>query len=146
MQKMSILGNLGLGDSKDQERFVLKKTSTGKPYVAFSVAVNKGKGDDETTQWWQCVAFDRCAEIVASYGAKGRKIFVEGEPRMYPRELDAEGNNFVQGVSEGAPVPSEGFSVNARYVEFGDARPEKLVVHEDLKQQVARLVSELVKS
>jgi single-strand DNA-binding protein len=72
-----IIGNLG----KDPE---LKYTQSGQAVATFSVAINeKWKNKDgawqEKTEWVNCVAWAKLAEICGEYLRKGSKVYVEGK-------------------------------------------------------------------
>jgi single-strand DNA-binding protein len=80
---ITVIGNLG----RDPET---KYTPAGKLVASFSLAVNRRRGEDETTTWYRCSCFGRLAETVdklAQQGAmvKGREVAVTGnfEPREY---------------------------------------------------------------
>jgi single-strand DNA-binding protein len=42
------------------------------------LAVNFGRGDNQITDWFSVETWERQAEFVNEYGAKGRLVFVEG--------------------------------------------------------------------
>lgn len=77
VNKMIVLGNLG----KDPE---LRHTPSGAAVCAISIATsrswkNKDSGEKvEETEWHRVVFYDRLAEVVAEYAAKGKPIYVEG--------------------------------------------------------------------
>lgn len=79
MNKVVLVGNLG----KDPER---RATSSGNAVANFSLATtetftnNKGESTDKT-EWHNCVAFGRTAEVICEYASKGRKVYVEGRIR-----------------------------------------------------------------
>ena len=53
----------------------IKYTQNGKAYTRFNLAVNKfGKKDE--ADFFNCIAWDKLAEIMAQYLKKGRKIQV----------------------------------------------------------------------
>lgn len=71
------LGNVG----RDAE---LRYTAAGLAVASFSLACTKswkdrGGAKKERTEWVQCVAFDRLAEVAGQYVRKGRQLFVTGE-------------------------------------------------------------------
>jgi hypothetical protein len=60
-----------------------KYTPAGKLVASFSLAVNRRRGEDESTNWYRCSCFGRLAETVdklAQQGAmvKGREVCVTG--------------------------------------------------------------------
>lgn len=70
MNKVICIGNL----TKDVE---LKKTSTDKSVVVFSIGVNEGN----ITEFIECEAWNKSAELISQYCAKGSKLLVEGKLR-----------------------------------------------------------------
>ena len=82
VNRIHIIGNLG----KDPEMsFKGKDGSTAVTKV--SVAVNDR---NDKTNWFNVVAFGKTAEFINNYGAKGRKVYVEGRMQM-SRWQDKEG-------------------------------------------------------
>jgi single-strand DNA-binding protein len=81
MNKLILIGNL----TKDPE---VKVTSTGKKMVKLSIAVGDGKTSDgkDLTQYFNCTAWERTAEILEMYVKKGHKICVIG--RLQNRSWD----------------------------------------------------------
>jgi len=71
MNKAILIGNI----TRDLE---LRKTTTNKSVVEFSIAINEGYGDKKTTDYINIVAWEKTAETLASYCGKGSKIMVEG--------------------------------------------------------------------
>ena len=71
-QQVTVLGNLG----RDVEsRF----TADGKQITSFSIGVSEKHGGKEHTEWFNCVAFGKTAEVAAQYLAKGSKCLVIGK-------------------------------------------------------------------
>ena len=58
----------------------LKKTQTGKSMVSFSLAVDRN-GKDASCDFVPCKAFDKPAELIATYMRKGSEMLVDGEFR-----------------------------------------------------------------
>lgn len=56
----------------------LRYTQTGKAVVSFSIAVNEGSGEKRTTEYLDCVAWEKQAELVAEYCRQGRKVLITG--------------------------------------------------------------------
>ncbi len=109
----TILGNLG----KDPE---LKYSATGTGICTFSVAVNTNRGDKEDTEWYNCVAWDKLAEVCGQYLAKGREVLVQGEMKTrnwqgqdgqkhYRTELVARTVQFVGGTKQEGTGPESPF-------------------------------------
>jgi single-strand DNA-binding protein len=77
VNKVILVGNVG----KDPE---VKYSPSGTPVAKFSLATNerfKNRNDQwqERTEWHSIVAWQRLAEIVGEYVAKGSKVYVEGK-------------------------------------------------------------------
>jgi single-strand DNA-binding protein len=77
VNKVILVGNVG----KDPE---VRYSQSGTPVAKFSLATNerfKDRNDEwqERTEWHSIVAWQRLAEIVGEYVAKGSKVYVEGK-------------------------------------------------------------------
>ncbi len=75
MNKVILQGNV----TKDIE---LATTSAGKSIANFSIAVRRKYSDkdgNEVTDFHNCVAFNKTAEILNKYVKKGHKLLVSGE-------------------------------------------------------------------
>ena len=77
VNKVILVGNVG----KDPE---VKYSPSGTPIAKFSLATNERFKDrnhewQERTEWHSIVAWQRLAEIVGEYVAKGSKLYVEGK-------------------------------------------------------------------
>jgi len=75
--KVQLIGNLG----NDPEVITLE---SGKKLAKFSIATNESyknaKGEKVTdTQWHNVIAWNKTAEIVEKYLAKGNEVAVEGK-------------------------------------------------------------------
>lgn len=84
VNSVTLLGNIG----RDPE---VKSTGGGTTVATFSIAtVNRYKDQGgewkESTEWHNCVAFGRLAEIIRDYVTKGGKLYVEG--RLQTRSWD----------------------------------------------------------
>ena len=71
------IGNLG----RDVE---LRRTQSGTAVANFSIAVTEKFKDkqgvqQESTEWINCVAWDRKGEVLAQYLKKGSKVYIEGK-------------------------------------------------------------------
>ena len=71
MNNVTITGRLG----KDPE---VKPYGDNKMLVKFSIATNDGFGDKKKTNWHNCTAFGKPAEIISKYVKKGDQICVNG--------------------------------------------------------------------
>jgi single-strand DNA-binding protein len=77
VNKVILVGNVG----KDPE---VRYSQSGTPVANFSLATNerfKDRNDEwqDRTEWHSIVAWQRLAEIVGEYLAKGSKVYVEGK-------------------------------------------------------------------
>jgi single-strand DNA-binding protein len=77
VNKVILVGNVG----KDPE---VRYSQSGTPVANFSVATNerfkdRNGGWQDRTEWHNIVAWQRLAEIVGEYVAKGSKVYVEGK-------------------------------------------------------------------
>jgi single-strand DNA-binding protein len=87
LNKVMLIGRLG----KDPE---LKYTNTGTAVCTFSLATNdtfKNKDGTMTdnTDWHNCVAWAKLAEICGQYLKKGTSVYLEGKQRT--RSWDQDG-------------------------------------------------------
>jgi len=78
LNSCTFIGNLG----KDPE---IRHTSQGDAVASFSIACsesykNKNNGEQvEKTEWINCVAWRKLAEIIGEYLHKGSKVWIEGK-------------------------------------------------------------------
>lgn len=72
--------------TKDPE---LKSGQSGKAYARFNLAVNRPMQKDET-DFINCVAFGKTAELIEEYLRKGRKVGVIGRFQMSKYEVNGE--------------------------------------------------------
>ncbi len=71
INKAILMGRL----TRDPE---LRHTGSGTPVCSFSIAINSGSGENQTTDFINCVAWNKTAEFVNKYFSKGRMIVVIG--------------------------------------------------------------------
>jgi len=71
MNTITLLGRLG----KDVD---LKTSKNEKHFATFSVATNDGFGENKKTNWHNCIAFGKTAEIIAKYVKKGDELCIRG--------------------------------------------------------------------
>lgn len=83
MNNLTLIGRL----AKDPE---LKYSQSGKAYCRFSIAVPR-EFDREKTDFFDCLAWEKTAETIAQYLAKGRKIAIKG--RMETGSYEKDGRN-----------------------------------------------------
>ena len=91
----------------------VRQTQTGKSVGSFSVAVDKGFGENKSADFFRVQAWEKTADFVAKYFSKGKEILIEGrmESREYEKdgqknlvwELIAERVEFCGGARESAP-------------------------------------------
>lgn len=82
INKIQLLGYVG----RDPE---MNATTQGLEVAGISIATsNVKKNGDKVTQWHNCVAFGKTAELVAQYAKKGSRIYVEGEMQYSEYEKD----------------------------------------------------------
>lgn len=84
INEIIVAGRLG----KDPE---LKSTPNGTKVASFSVGTSRtwednNKQKQEQTEWFNCIAFGRTAEVIAQYFTKGKPIYLKG--RMQTRSWD----------------------------------------------------------
>ena len=84
-QQFTAVGRLG----QDPE---LRATATGKAVANFSLAVNTKRGEQEHTEWFRCVAWDKRAELVGEHLRKGREVHITGRLQTRPW-TDGDGND-----------------------------------------------------
>jgi single-strand DNA-binding protein len=74
MNKVILLGRL----TKTPES---KSTQTGKKVVSFTIAVDDGKNQsgEKQSQFFNCTAWERTADIIQNYTDKGSQILVVGK-------------------------------------------------------------------
>ena len=86
VNKVILVGHVGKGPE-------LKRTQGGKAVLKFSLATsekykNKAGEQQESTEWHNCVCWDRLAETMAKYLVKGKQVFVEGKLKTDSYEKD----------------------------------------------------------
>lgn len=78
INKVILVGNLG-GDPE------IRYTAGGAAVASFSVATSEQWTDkqsgqkQERTEWHNCTAWGKTAEIIGEYAKKGRQVYVEGK-------------------------------------------------------------------
>lgn len=95
-----ILGNL----VSDPE---IKVTPSGTQVVNFVVANNSGFGENKHTDFINCTAFNKTAELVQKFFRKGSPILIEGEfkNRPYKKATAKNGREY--------DVPNWGYAVRS---------------------------------
>lgn len=87
MNKAILIGRL----TKDAE---IRTTDTGKEVASFSIAVSRNytnQNGEKETDFINCVAFDKKAQVIGKYTKKGSQLALEGAIRT--RSYDAQDGN-----------------------------------------------------
>lgn len=69
----------------------LQTSPNGTEYIQFNVAVNKGFGEQEHANFYQCILFGKAAERISKAGVKkGSLLFITGDLDLveYTRKAD----------------------------------------------------------
>ena len=77
----------------------VKYTQSGKAVAYFTLAIDRRKSADgnQQTDFIQCVAWEKIAEVISQYVSKGKKIAVDG--RIQTRSYEKDGRkNYVTEV------------------------------------------------
>lgn len=105
INKVILMGRL----TRDPE---MRHTNSGTPVTTFSIAIDNGYGENQRTDFVNCLAWNKTAEFVTKYFAKGKMIIVIGRittrswetqdgKRAYATEVIANEVNF--GESKTSP-------------------------------------------
>lgn len=81
LNKCILMGRL----TKDPE---LRHTNSGKAVATFTVAIDNGYGENKTTDFINCVAWEKTAEFIKNWFTKGRMIALVG--RISTRSWEGE--------------------------------------------------------
>ena len=120
LNKVILIGNTG----KDPE---IRYMPNGKPVASFSIATSESWKDKatgekkESTEWHNCTAFDKLAEIIGQYVKKGQPLYVEGRIKTekytgkdgaekYSTKIVVNEMKMLGGKGEGSakPAPQQG--------------------------------------
>jgi single-strand DNA-binding protein len=71
MNNINLIGRVGQTPE-------LKTAKSGTSFINFSIATNDGFGDKKKTNWHNCTAFGKTAEIIEKYVNKGDEIGISG--------------------------------------------------------------------
>jgi len=82
MNNVNLIGRL----TRDPE---LNATQTGKTVVNFSIAINRRFNKDET-DFFDCTAWGKTAEIIGEYLRKGNQVGINGELRQDRFEVEGQ--------------------------------------------------------
>lgn len=124
INKAILMGRL----TRDPE---LRHTNSGTAVCSFSIAIDNGYGENRTTDFINCVAWNKTAEFVSKYFTKGRMIIVIGRISTRTWEGQDGKKNYVtevvaSEVSFGESKRSEGDSSSASGFGGGSVMPESM--------------------
>lgn len=102
----------------------IKHTQAGDPVARYTLAVDRGWGEDKTTDFISCVAFKKAAEFVERYVHKGTKLVVSGSiktgsyskqdgTKVYTTDVIIDRQEFAeskQAAPEPTPTDADGFA------------------------------------
>ena len=117
INKAILMGRL----TRDPE---LRHTGTETPVCSFTIAIDNGYGEDKKTDFINCVAWNKTAEFVSNYFAKGRMIIVIG--RISTRSWDGQDGKKCYATEVVASEVSFGESKNSSSA-AGDSSSEEFV-------------------
>lgn len=66
----------------------IRQTQSGKMVGTFTIAVDDGYGDNKTTDFINCVAWEKKAEFIKNHFGKGRMIVLVGKIKTRSWETD----------------------------------------------------------
>lgn len=89
--KSVLAGNL----TKDVE---LRTTQNGTSVASFTLAINSKYGDTERTDFIDCVAWSKVAELINQFVTKGNPLLVEGRLQNRSWEQDGQKRSKVEVV------------------------------------------------
>ena len=90
----------------------LRHTDSGKAVCNFSIAISEGYGENQRTEFVNCVAWNKSAEFVDKYFTKGSMIIVDGRISTRTWEGQDGKKNYVA-------------EVVANQVAFGGSKKDK---------------------
>ena len=93
MNKVILMGNL----ARDPE---LKYTQSGKSYARTSIAVNRPFSKNKEVDLFNLLAWEKTAEFLSKYFAKGSKALIEGRLQTGSYEKDGVKHNTVDVIVE----------------------------------------------
>ena len=122
MNKIIIIGNLG----RDPE---MRYSPSGNPMTSFSIASNRryttAAGEQrEETEWFNCTAFGRLADVCNQYLTRGQQVYVEGRlrSRQYDRRDGTPGFSLDVNVTEMQMLGRRDDQGSGGYGDYGDQR------------------------
>ena len=76
-----------------------RTTTTGKSVTSFSLAVDRGFGQDSGTDFFDVVAWEKLGDLVAQYLSKGRRCLVQGRLSQRSWEQDGQKRSKIEVVA-----------------------------------------------
>ncbi|WP_304598271.1 single-stranded DNA-binding protein [Adlercreutzia caecimuris] len=122
INRVNISGNL----TRDPE---LRSTASQMPVLAFGVAVNDRRKNQQTGEWEDypnfvdCTMFGNRAQSLAQYLQKGSKVFVEGKLRYSSWERDGQKRSKLEVVVDEIDFVSKGQGGQAAQQPLPPAQP-----------------------
>lgn len=117
MNKIIIIGNLG----RDPE---MRYSPSGNPMTSFSIASNRryttAAGEQrEETEWFNCTAFGRLADVCNQYLTRGQQVYIEGRlrSRQYDRRDGTPGFSLDVSITEMQMLGRRGDQPDGTYAE-----------------------------
>ncbi len=110
----------------------LRTTTTGKSVVNFSLAVDKS-GQDAGADFFEIVAWEKLAELVAQYLSKGRRCLVQGRLSQRQWEQDGQKRSRIEVMAndvtflDGPTSNSEGTSAPASQPTSSEPKADAVV-------------------
>ena len=136
MNKVFLIGRL----SRDPE---LRHTTSGMPVCQINVAISRpvGQGKEPETDFINVVVWNKQAENVSKYLAKGRQIAIEGRiqtrnydnnegKRVYVTEVIADNVTFLSSRAGGSQIPES--SSNTSSYTANNAVPNNGMANNDI--------------
>ena len=87
INKVILMGRL----TRDPE---MRHTNSGTPVTTFSIAINSGYGENQRTDFVNCLAWNKTAEFVTKYFAKGKMIVI-ADGRISTRSWETQDRKSV---------------------------------------------------
>ncbi len=95
--KVFLIGNL----TKDPE---MRYTAAGIPVTRFTIAVNRGYGDNKQVDFLRISTWRKLAEFCGEYLAKGRSVAIEGSLQLSEYEKDGKDRVFAEIMADRVEV------------------------------------------
>jgi single-strand DNA-binding protein len=111
----------------------LRKTQTGKSVSSFTIAINRGFGDNAKTDFIRCVAWEKTADILTQYTKKGSLIGLDGRiqsgeyddkdgKRVYTQDVVVDTLQLLESKSSATSKPAydDQYQVAPDYNDYND--------------------------